>query len=153
MSSHGFRDRGEAGEVEASVREYKYLELLFAHESRNLFAEPLKRRPLSELSGDEDVVVPLDNGSQLLISRHEVRALKLRVPKYLHAKLTLPLHLKLISTRPLKLKIAGDLWQRRVIWYLLRGELRWEVEDTVSESEFVRLLREFPTALHLSLER
>ena len=144
MHEHGSKKR----DVTQSL-----LEQIFQYESRNLFSEPLEEITLKSASTNSDIIVPLSNGSDLIILASDVDRLKRELPKHLHDKLKLPLHLKLISIKPIRILVVGDKWQARVVHFLLTGELKWSVSNTIGEEEFKSLLRRFPTTIHLSLAR
>uniref|UniRef100_A0A7J3ZKK2 DUF61 family protein n=1 Tax=Fervidicoccus fontis TaxID=683846 RepID=A0A7J3ZKK2_9CREN len=138
----------EGREVTASL-----LEQIFQYESRSLYSEPLEEIPLRLADADNDITVPLSNGSDLIVLASDVNRLKRELPKYLHDKLKLPLHLKLINIKPVRVLIAGDRWQARVVHFLLTGELKWNASNIIGEEEVKRHLRRFRTGDHLSLAR
>ncbi len=130
----------------------RFFELFFQKEAPHLYSEPVETVLLSE-AGEGDVKVRLSSGEYLVLYHADIKRLKELVPRYLYGKTRLPLHFKLTETSPPKLRIVGGEWQRRVIHYVLTGEIVWRPPEEVGEEEFSRLLRTLRSLIHLSLER
>ncbi len=126
-------------------------ELFFTHQINQLYNEPLKYIKLSDISEEENVQIPLSKHGKIIMRNEDIKRLKEDIPQYLHDKTSLPLHLKIISTGPIKLSIEGGIWQSRIIYYILNGKLLAKPRETIESEEFLKILRKYPTLIHVSL--
>lgn len=129
-----------------------FFEALFQKDAPHLYSEPLETPTLLEV-GEENLRLPLSSGEFLLLESDDIKRLKQLVPKYLYGKTHLPLHFKLVSTNPIRVRIVGGEWQKRVIHYMLKGRLEWKPPEELGEEEFSTLLKMLRSLVHLSLER
>jgi len=126
-------------------------ELFFTNQINQLYNEPLEYIKLSDISGEENVQIPLSKHGKIVMKTEDIKRLKEDVPQYLHDKTSLPLHLKIISTGPIKLSIEGGIWQARILYYILNGKLLAKPKEIIESEEFLKILRKYPTLIHVSL--
>ncbi len=132
-------------------RYYRHLIAKAKHEILSLMDRAQKRILLSNTI-EEDIHIQTIRGNILILENSDLKKLKQNIPIYLHDKLELPLELTIIDNNPLRFKIEGDLWQKRMINYILKGKLEWRPNEILGEPEVSQLLREYRSLIHIMLK-
>ncbi len=118
---------------------------------KGLMDKPSQRIPLSKI-GQNNIEIKTINGEDLIISHREAEELKRRLPEYLHERTYLPIQLLIESTSPWKIKVAGGLWDKRIVYYLLHGKLSWKPPEEITVHEAKKMISNFPSLIHLMLK-
>ncbi len=126
------------------------IEAKLSREKAYLYDKPLEYKRLSE-AGEDDMFFRMSSGRVFIVRKKDIEKLKETLPYYLHDKLMIPILLELASLRPVRFRIVGGVWQRRVVKALITGELRWSVDELISEGEFRVLMRKAPSVVHVTL--
>ena len=126
------------------------IEAKLSKERAYLYDKPLEYKKLSE-AGEDDMFFRMSSGRVFIVRKKDIERLKEILPYYLHDKLMIPILLELASLTPIRFRIVGGVWQKRVVKAIITGELNWRVDDLIGEREFRVLMKKVSSVVHVTL--
>ena len=111
----------------------------------------VEKKVLSDIIDDIDYEVKTVRGNNLHLDSQEIRKFKDEIPKYLYGKARLPLEILLNTKQGIEATVIGDVWDRRIVHYILNRELVWKPPFNITGLDVSILLKKYPTLLHIVL--